>query len=66
MHEKILRTQDICERLGGISLTTFWRLRKNNNSNFPKSTKIPGTSLNGWHETAVNQWIIENMNKEVG
>lgn len=58
MQEKILRIKQVCERLGGISETTFWRLRKN--SGFPKPITIRGTSIKGWHETSITQWIQEN------
>lgn len=57
VQETILRSKEVRKRLGGISNTTFWRLRKK--CDFPKSVKIKGTSIIGWHESAVNQWIID-------
>jgi len=59
MHEKIIRIKQVCKRLGDISETTFWRIRKECND-FPTSVKIKGTSIKCWSESEVNQWIIDN------
>lgn len=58
MQEKILRIKQVCERLGGISETTFWRLRKT--PGFPQPIIIRGTVIKGWLETSITQWILEN------
>lgn len=58
MRETILRTKDVCQRLG-ISTTTLWRWKKR--GDFPESKTIPGSSLQGWTESTVNGWIIENF-----
>jgi len=63
VHETILRCNEVRKRLGGISETSFWRLRKKD-SDFPKPVIIRGTSIKGWHQSEINQWIIENP-KEV-
>jgi predicted DNA-binding transcriptional regulator AlpA len=60
MREKILRTKDVCQRLG-VSATTLWRWRKD--GSFPNSKNIPGSSIQGWTESTVNGWITENFSE---
>jgi len=54
MQNKILRAQQVCERLD-ISLPTLWRWRKARI--FPDPVKIEGTSIQGWTESTVDDWI---------
>mgnify|MGYP002642026934 CR=1 FL=1 len=57
--KKILRSKKIRKRLGKMSTTTFWRLRKQ--TDFPEAVKIQGTSIKGWYESEVDQWIAANL-----
>lgn len=58
MRELLLRKQAVCETLN-ISLTTLWRWEKA--GYFPKAKSIPGSSIKGWSETTVNNWIEDNF-----
>ena len=58
MREIVLRTQEVCERLG-ISATTLWRWRKS--GQFPEPNNISGSSLQGWSESTINKWIVKNF-----
>jgi len=57
--ETILRSKEVRKRLGDISTTTFWRIRQKCDD-FPTSVEVKGTSIKGWHESEVNQWINDN------
>jgi predicted DNA-binding transcriptional regulator AlpA len=63
MCEKILRINEVCERLK-VSDTTLWRWRRA--KLFPEPKFIPGSSVKGWTISTINEWIAENFgdNKE--
>ena len=63
MREKILRTQDVCDRLN-ISQTTLWRWRKA--GEFPEPSRVQGSSLRGWPESLVDLWISKHFPHEGG
>ena len=58
MREKILRTEEVCNRLG-VSQTTFWRWRKT--GFFPQARVIPGSSMRGWPESVIEHWILQKF-----
>lgn len=58
MGERILRTQHVCKKLN-ISATSLWRYRKS--GVFPDPCKIEGSSVCGWRESVVDEWISKNF-----
>jgi len=62
VEERVLRINEVCERLG-ISDTTLWRWRRS--GSFPEPRSIVGSSVVGWTSTTINQWIVENFGEDV-
>lgn len=58
VNQKLLRNYDVCEKLG-ISQTTLWRWRQT--GVFPNPRKVRGCALQGWLESTVDAWILENF-----
>jgi len=58
MCDVILRTEQVCQRLG-ISDTTLWRWRRANC--FPEPRSVPGSSIKGWASSTVDEWIQKNF-----
>ncbi|QEY13286.1 AlpA family transcriptional regulator [Cellvibrio sp. KY-YJ-3] len=63
MRETFLRTQQVCDRLN-ISATTLWRWRKA--GHFPDAKSLPGSSIQGWAESTVDNWISQNFGVKGG
>ena len=59
--EKILRIDEVCERLK-ISDTTLWRWRRS--KAFPEPRSIQGSSVKGWSESTINEWIRKKFGDE--
>jgi prophage regulatory protein len=58
MHDRIVRTTEVCQRLG-VSQTTLWRWRRE--GVFPNPKTLKGTSLQGWLESEFTAWLSENL-----
>ena len=58
MSERLLRASHVCDRLN-ISDTTLWRWRKA--GYFPEPKRLPGSSIQGWTEITLNEWILRNF-----
>jgi len=56
----LLRMKHLTEKLS-LSKSTIWLWIRNNK--FPKPNKINGVSV--WKRDTIDQWINENINKEV-
>ena len=51
---KVISGIEVRKKLGNISPTTFWKLRKN--SDFPKPMSLP-TKGRSWDEAEVDAWL---------
>jgi len=56
MHDpkRLIKGRTVRAKLGGISASTFWRLRKRG---FPAALQLPGSTDPIWDEASVDAWI---------
>ena len=55
MVDRVVRQFELCEILGGVSDTTLWRIRQQ--EDFPKPFHLGGSSINVWMLTDIDKYI---------